>query len=572
MNGAVYSEQAQCHDCYKCVRGCPVKAIRVTVGHATVMPERCIACGACVTACPSGAKVVRDDTALVVQLLENRPRVVVSLAPSFVSEFEGIEAPQLIAALRKLGFLGVSETALGAQQVSAWVARELDSTEGRIMLSTACPVAVDLVQKYHPERVPNLAPVHSPLLAHAELLRAHLGPDIAVVFVGPCIAKKLEAEAHPGLLEAVLTFEELRIWFVQEGIDPAALVPTEEDRFLLGPAAEGALYPVEGGMAEATRINMRGSNTRFMTLSGLGPIQGALRELPEPKGRNIFLELLACEGGCVCGPKASRREAVASRMQVLDYAREEPGACPRTPEAPVASLYRPNPLVETAFGEEEILPVLERIGKRGPEDELNCGACGYDSCRELARAILDGRAEGRMCVSNMRNLAQKKANALLRTLPFGVVILGQELEVIECNEEFVRLMGEDAWLVHETQPDLAGTHLEKFLSFTEYFQKVLDSGEEIIRESIPCGERTLSVTIFTVEAHRVIGALLLDVTETDRRQQQVIEKAQQVIQNMMANVQEIAFSLGRNAAKSEGILNSIIEEFAVRERSGGPDA
>ena len=172
-----------------------------------------------------------------------------------------------------------------------------------------------------------------------------------------------------------------------------------------------------------------------------------------------------------------------------------------------------------------------------------------------------------MCVSNMRNLAQKKANALLRTRPFGVVILGQELEVIECNEEFVRLMGEDAWLVHETQPDLAGTHLEKFLSFTEYFQRVLDSGEEIIRESIPCGERTLSVTIFTVEAHRVIGALLLDVTETDRRQQQVIEKAQQVIQNMLTNVQEIAFSLGRNAAKSEGILNSIIEELAVRDHS-----
>ncbi len=572
MHGAVYSEQAQCHDCYKCVRGCPVKAIRVTVGHATVMPERCIACGACVVACPSGAKIVRNDTALVVRLLETRARVVVSLAPSFVSEFRGLEPARLIAAIRSLGFHGVSETALGAQEVSAWIAQELEGVRGQLMLSTACPVAVDLVQKFQPELVSRLSPVRSPLLAHAELLRAHLGQDIAVVFVGPCIAKKLEAESHPTLLDAVLTFEDLRKWLAQESLDPAALTPGPEDRFLLGPAAEGALYPVEGGMAEATRLNMRSSHTRFMTLSGLGQIQGALLNLPEPADKNIFLELLACEGGCVCGPKVSRQEAVASRMTVLDCAQEELGAYPRRPAVPVLGRYLPNPRHETPFDETSITQSLERIGKRGEADELNCGACGYDTCRDLARAILDGRAEGRMCVSNMRNLAQKKANALLRTLPFGVVIVGERLEIIECNEEFVRLMGEDAWLVHETQPDLAGTHLEKFLPFTEHFRKVLESGAEIIRESLPCRERTLSVTIFTVEAHRVIGALLLDVTETERRQQQVIEKAQQVIQNMLGNVQDIAFSLGRNAAKSEGILNSIIEEFAVRERQGAPDA
>lgn len=572
MNGAVYSEQAQCHDCYKCVRGCPVKAIRVTVGHATVMPERCIACGACVTACPSGAKVVRDDTALAQRLLETRSRVVVSLAPSFVSEFAGIEPARLIAALRRLGFYGVSETALGAQEVSAWVARELDGARGQVMLSTACPVAVDLVQKFHPELVPQLAPVHSPLLAHAGLLRAQLGQDIGVVFVGPCIGKKQEAESYPELLDVALTFEDLRVWLAQEDIDPALMTPGEEDRFLLRRAAEGALYPVEGGMAEATRLNMRGSHTRFMTLSGLGQIRGALRDLPEPTDRNIFLELLACEGGCVCGPKASHRTAVASRMKVLDYAQEEPGACPRSPGAPLENRYRPDPRAETYFDETGMKQALARIGKRGEADELNCGACGYDTCRDLARAILDGRAEERMCVSNMRNLAQKQANALLRTLPFGVVIVGEGLEIIECNEEFVRLMGEDALLVHEIQPGLAGTHLEKFVPFTDQFRKVLDSGEEIIRESVPCRERALSVTIFTVEAHRVIGALLLDVTETERRQQQVIEKAQQVIQNLLTNVQDIAFSLGRNAAKSEGILNSIIEEFAVRERQGGPDA
>ena len=556
--GPVYSEQAQCQDCYKCVRACPVKAIRVSSDHAVVMPERCLACGACVAACPSGAKRVRDDQPRVAALLREGKPVVVSLAPSFASEFEGLGAGRLIAALRRLGFSGVSETALGAQEVSARLARELDGTAGRVWLSTACPVAVDYVRTYLPGRIPDLTPLDSPLLAHVRLLQAGLG-NVRVVFVGPCIAKKLEVEDAPAL-EAALTFGDLRAWLEREGIDPWALEPGPGDTFLLGPAAEGVLYPVEGGMARATALNMATGETRVITLSGLGPIRDGLADLPAPRG-NAFLELLACAGGCVSGPCTARRSAVGARLAVLDVAEEAPDAYPREPAVTLDRSFSPRVPPESRIPAGQLEGALRRLGKEGPGDELNCGACGYDTCRDLARAIVAGRAETRMCVSNLRRLAEKKANALLRTLPFGVVIVDEELRIIESNDQFVRLLGEEAELVAESQPGLCGARIDKLVDFGDRFREVLAGGDELLRQNLASAGGTLSATIFSVEPGRVVGALLLDVTETEARQKEMVGKAEEVIQNMLSNAQEIAFSLGRNAARSEGILNSIIAEF-----------
>ena len=351
--------------------------------------------------------------------------------------------------------------------------------------------------------------------------------------------------------------------------DPGRLRPGPGDRFLLGSAAEGALYPVEGGMAQATALSMTTGRTRFVTLSGIENIRRGLADLPEARGGNLFLELLACAGGCVCGPKASLRSPVRARMSILDRAGTEPGAYPRRPEIGMVRRFGERVPPGPRAAEAGLAAALRGLGKRGPGDELNCGACGYDTCRELAGAILAGRAESRMCVSNLRSLAEKKANALLRTLPFGVVIVDEDLRIIECSESFVRLLGEDALLVHESQPGLAGAHLDKFLPFGAHFRSVLAGGEELLRQNLPHGDRTLSTTIFAVEPGRVAGALLLDVTETETRQQAIIGKAEQVIQNMLGNAQEIAFSLGRNAARSEGILNSIIAEFRGPERTHG---
>ncbi|HEX2948688.1 MAG TPA: [Fe-Fe] hydrogenase large subunit C-terminal domain-containing protein, partial [Armatimonadota bacterium] len=194
VQNPIYSAETECQDCYKCIRQCPVKAIRVENNHAAIVPDLCIACGHCVDICPSGAKRVRDDLSLAQQVVRNSSRVIASLAPSFISEFPDVTPSQMIQALKALGFFGVSETALGAQQVSAHLGTLLDTVEHQLVLSSACPVAVEYVLRYLPAHAEYITRLYSPLLAHCAYIKNIYGEATDVVFIGPCIAKKFDAQ------------------------------------------------------------------------------------------------------------------------------------------------------------------------------------------------------------------------------------------------------------------------------------------------------------------------------------------------------------------------------------------
>ena len=561
MNSPIYSVDAECRDCYKCVRHCPVKAIHVENDHASVAPEACILCGRCVGVCRHAAKRVRDDLPRVRSLLWQNSNVHASLAPSFVSEFPGIRPAQLASALKKLGFAGVHETAEGAERVSQVVAEILDHADSGLFLSTACPVAVDLVVRHQPELAGALTPVMSPMLAHARMLKARFGHDASVVFIGPCIGKKRDADRAPDLLHAALTFEELRRWFTCCGVDPATL-PDDPDDAAPGP---GARYPLEGGMNQTIRdfLKRRDMEDAFVTVSGLEHIASELKSLEhrKPGQPPLFLELLACEGGCVAGPRTSSRNAVAARLDVAAYAR---AIRPRRPASvAIDQAWHPEPVTEPPCTDEDLAATLKTLGKTQPEDELDCGGCGYDRCRALARAIRNGAAEPQMCVSHMRQLAQKKTNALARALPYGLVIADAHLRILECNERFGALFDEPLALAYAARPGLKDADLTRILPFPSLFRSVLDTGREIIRKSVQVEERIYSVTVFNIDPHTVVGALILDVTGTEKRRQQLIEKSRSVIANTTRTVQEIAYRLGQNSAQSELILNSAIELFAA---------
>jgi iron only hydrogenase large subunit-like protein len=320
---SIYTKERECQDCHKCIRECPVKAIRVEDGYARVVPELCIMCGNCVLVCPSNAKRVRDDLPSAKALLASGRKVIASLAPSFVAQFPGVRPAQLIHALKKLGFFAVSETALGAQQVSASVHLLMQSEPQRIWISSACPVVVDFIGKYHPECQPNIFEVLSPLLTHCKMLRARYGDDIATVFIGPCIAKKMEAEQHPELLDAVLTFEDLDGWLSEENIHLAKIAETESDRFQPEDAEEGALYPIDGGTVPMIAGSHEINSSQYMSFSGISNVEQALKGLSEWKPEhNIFFELTACAGSCVNGPKAARNTSVARRRyEIVHYAK-----------------------------------------------------------------------------------------------------------------------------------------------------------------------------------------------------------------------------------------------------------
>lgn len=562
----IFTEKQECQDCYKCVRNCPVKAIRIENGSAMVMAERCVSCGRCVEVCPVQAKRVRDDLGRVRHLLQSGGKVVVSLAPSFVSEFPDCSPERLVAALRRLGFHAVSETALGAQEVSATVAEALRDPVPRILVSSACPVVVELVNKYLPQHAHRITQLCSPLLAHCRLLKQHFGPEARVVFIGPCIAKKLEADAHPDLLDIAISFLDLRRWFEEEKIHPVTLTPGPEDVFQPEAAREGALYPVDGGMIAGIKANCPVTDANFMALSGFENVRDALRDLERiTLDKPLFLELLACEGGCVNGPQTAEAGAtVLKRCQVFNHAAYSPDEFPRQPRVD-AILDRSGPALDTPeYSDRELREALATVGKYRPEDELNCSGCGYASCREFAAALLAGKAEATMCVSHMRKLAQKKANALIQAMPSGVLIVNAGLNVVECNRRFAEILGGDLPDIYDARPGLEGASAERIAPFLiPLVRKVLNGGEDVEHRDLRHDGAVYRVSVFAIEPERIVGAVLQDITEPAVNKDRVIRKAQDVIRRQMETVQKIAYLLGENAAESQVGLNAIIESFSA---------
>ena len=570
----IYTEKHECQDCYKCVRQCPVKAIQVRDAYATIVPEMCVYCGACVSICPNAAKHVRNDLPRARQLIKLPARVYVSLAPSWITEFPNIAAEQMVAALKRLGFTGVSETALGAQQVSAHVAKTLREEPGRILLSSACPTVVAYIQKHKPHLVGAITSLLSPLLAHCRMLRSHLGDNIAIVFIGPCIAKKVEADDHPDLLDLALTFEDLRIWLAAERIDPSTITTGVEDRFEPESAEEGALYPVDGGMIAGIRAHCGVDDGTFMSFSGLEAVENALDGLEEIQSQGLFLELLACEGGCINGPKVTRPgSTVAKRHRVLTTARfPEAAQVPRQPAIDIRCLIEAMPLSQELPSEARLGEVLRSIGKRSIMDELNCGGCGYDSCREFGKALIAKRAERAMCVSWMRQLAFKKANVLIHKMPSAVVIVDGDLNILECNEAFVAVVNQQ--YPAGSTAELEGMSLELLLPFHHLFANVLKNDMDILDRDIRFQDTILHLSIFSIDPHAVVGAILQDITRPSVQKEQVIRRAREVIQKNLATVQKIAYLLGENAAESEVTLNTIIESFSpdkLDPEEGGGD-
>ena len=580
----IYTEIANCRDCYRCVRHCPVKAIRIKDAHAVIIHERCTFCGTCVNECPNAVKAIRNDVDRVTMAFLSKRRVIVSLAPSYVSEFKGVE-DNFVRALYKLGFHAVSETAIGAALVSQALDMYYQEHGSVPFISTACPSVVELVRKYFPEDIDKLAPVPSPLQTHSAYLRKLYGNDIVVVFIGPCIAKKVEADDHPGYPDIALTFREVREWLDEENIDLANMDTGVSVDFVPMKAGKAAAYPIENGQIETSKI----WQNRFIEQEALS-VSGITRVMSSLSGTHTddFLEALNCDGGCINGPGTShedsalvRKKAVAanvfSRLNDPDvfegdeeFAREvmEKGYGILGADMPSAS-----GLEIIDHSEDEILAALRSLGKTKPEDELNCGGCGYPSCRDMARAMLDGLAETEMCVTKMRKDAESKVDILLSTIPHGVVIVDNELNIADCNKRFIDIFEDypDGFLDADGLRSFRGTPVSVFVPFAEKFREQFYMSKPSQYRFRHEG-KVMRVTFFLVESKMLLGAMFEDITTPSVRREAVIEKAEEVIMRSMTTVQQIASLLGDNAAETEIVLNSIIEEFNVHGDTGSDDS
>lgn len=571
----LYTIKNNCQDCYKCVRRCPVKAIKIEDGSAMIVPDLCIACGTCYRVCPAKAKQARNDLTRAKHLVQSGKDVYVSLAPSWITEFEGVSREQMIAAIRRLGFRGVSETALGAEEVSANIAGLLDkaaneapqvSAANRLFISTACPAVVEYINKYVPERTANLTKLTSPLLAHCRLLKTALGKDIEVIFIGPCIAKKIEADRHPDLLSLSLSFTDLRQWLKDENIVLKDIHTSVFDKFVMSKAEEGAAYPVEGGMIETLKPYEQSQKAYLMQITGIENIKRELKNIREEAlDRPIFIECLACEGGCVNGPcTSSKKSGLEKRVEILKESDFSGLAGKRSPSVDITLDYASEAIVQPEHDETDIKRVLASIGKYSIEDEINCGGCGYNTCRNFAKALLDGKAEPEMCVSHMKQQAQRKANALLRCIPSPIVIANAKLSIMEYNDKFIETFwNEDEHADIYDQNNLHGADLRDFINFTNLFSASLDLEQDIHREHVRFNDKLFDVVVFNIDKKQIVGGIIEDVTNMEMKKEQIAEKAKEVIHKNLATVQQIACTLGEHMAETEVLLRSIAKDFAA---------
>ena len=429
---------ARCKDCYKCLRECPIKAIEVKNHQAAIIKDRCILCGHCTMICPQNAKIVHSRKKDVEALLATGDKIIASVAPSFISSFGAMDFSSMRIALCKIGFTDAEETAVGAEVVTAEYRKLLESGKYRNFITSACPAACRMIQMYFPKALKYLAPVDSPMIAHAKILRKRY-PDAKIVFIGPCIAKRREA-FESGIIDDVLTYEELNEIFTERNIIIDEITTLEQKG---GHANLAKIYPISHGIIKS--FDKLPGGYEYMAVDGANRCVDALEHIESLS--NVFLEINTCQDACVNGPCALPHSggSIKATSDVRDYVKSETTARPSAKVSDFGlSFATEYPRIRpsgTPASEKTIEEILRRTGKTKPEDELNCGACGYSTCREKAWAVYNGFADIEMCIPYMRQRAESMAYDIIQNSPEGLVVLDQDMKIIEINNKAKEMLG-----------------------------------------------------------------------------------------------------------------------------------
>lgn len=572
----VFTNKARCRDCNRCVRVCPVKAIRVTGGQAFVEDARCIACGTCVRECPQGAKQFRNDVDRAARILASGGTVAASVAPSFAAVFSPWERKRIPSALRKLGFSFIGETAVGAYPVALKTAECIAQSISDSHVCTACPAVVGYVERYRPEQVGQLLPVVSPMIAHAHMLRDRLGEDTRIIFIGPCVTKKAEAERpeYTHLIDCVLTFRELLEWFNARGV---VLSECEESDFDEEPRGDSRFFPLEGGSLRTAALSTDLLQTGVAFVSGFDEVREAL-DCAGSHEQSLVVEPLFCPHGCINGPGIPKERNVYDRRQdLVAYATKRRTAVeePLSVFPPLQASFIPHPVEdENPITEERIREVMEKTGKVRPEDQLNCGACGYATCREKAIAVIRGMAEQEMCIPYMRRLAEQRTDRIIETSPNGIVILDERLNILSMNPAFRRF-----FVCSEA---VCGRHIS-YLMDPDPFERLASGENDILeltvkhdRYNIICHE-----ILYTLREERQYAGIFVNITNTresqeklDQLREQTIMQARELLDHQISMAQEIARSLGESTAHGEALVENLmklaLDKPEKTERRGRP--
>ena len=548
-------KKSNCRNCYKCIRHCPVKSIRFSGNQAHIVAEECILCGECFVVCPQNAKEIVDETEKVKVLMQSGDPVIASIAPSFIANYPGIGIRGMAEALKKLGFTDAEETARGATMVKKEYDRLLDSGERDVLISSCCHSINLLIQKHYPQALPYLADVASPMQAHCLDIKSRI-PNAKTVFIGPCVAKLDEADRYPGIVDAAITFEELSRWMAEKHVVPVPDLDDYEE-------SRARLFPIAGGIIKSMECKTPGFT--YIAVDGVENCMAALKDLLDGKTHRCFLEMSACAGSCVRGPVMEKYHSspIQDYIAVSNYAGKKDFRVPDSTELPIDKDFeeiRPKLLMPS---EDEITELLHQMGKMKPEDELNCGSCGYNSCREKAIGIYQGKADISMCLPYLMGKSENFSDCILNNTPNGILVLNEKLEVQQINNAAMKIMN------IRSASDVLGAPVVRIMD-PKPFLMVQQSGRNIREEKTFLAEygRYVEETITFSQDYRNYICILRDFTEEaverekkEKISKETVEVADKVVEKQMRVVQDIASLLGETAAETKIALAKLKESI-----------
>ncbi|MBQ4101754.1 MAG: 4Fe-4S binding protein [Oscillospiraceae bacterium] len=556
MANCLTLKKSNCKNCYKCIRHCPVKAIRFSGNQAHIIGNECILCGQCFVVCPQNAKEIVDETEKVRVLLQSGDPVVVSLAPSFIANYEGVGIESMRKALQKLGFYDVEETALGATVVKTEYERMLREEDRDVLISSCCHSINLLIQKHFPAALEYLADVVSPMQAHCKDIKSRI-PGAKTVFIGPCVAKKDEAEHYEGIVDAVLTFEELTKWLEEENV-------VLEQEVQYDPRSKARLFPTTGGILKTMAQNAEGFS--YLAIDGVENCIAALQDIIDGKIHKSFVEMSACVGSCVGGPVMEKyhHSSIRNYITVQNFAGKEDFEVSQPKAVALKKNFEYIERKAQMPSETEISNILRQMGKFKPSQELNCGSCGYNTCREKAIAIIQGKAEISMCLPYLKEKAENFSDVIVNNTPNGLIVLNDKLEVQQINTAARQIMN------IRSANDILGDQVVRILDPTVFMQ-VKDHGLDVKDQLVYLAEykRYVEQTIvYDADSHLIIG-IMRDVTkeQSEREKKEkisrrTVEVADKVVDKQMRIVQEIASLLGETAAETKIALAKLKESIA----------
>ena len=555
MANCLTLKKSNCKNCYKCIRHCPVKAIRFSGNQAHIIGNECILCGQCFVVCPQDAKEIVNEVEKAKVLLQSGDPVVVSIAPSFIANYDGVGIDAMRVALKKLGFYDAEETAIGATIVKNEYERMLEEEDRDIVISSCCHSVNLLIQKYFPVALEYLADVMSPMQAHCQDIKKRI-PNAKTVFVGPCVAKKDEAEYYHGIVDAVLTFEELSEWLKEEKIELEAILDNNDN-------SRARFFPTTGGVLK-TMNEVKGYT--YVAIDGVENCIQVLKDIEKGKIHKCFIEMSSCVGSCVGGPvieKYHHTSNIKDYIEVASYAGDKDFEVTQPKMIELKKVFAYIEQKNAQPSEIEISNILRQMGKFKPSQELNCGSCGYNTCREKAIAIIQGKAEISMCLPYLKDKAESFSDTIVNNSPNGLIVLNEQLEVQQINKSARRIMN------IRSESDILGDQVIRVLD-PSLFMQVLSTGRDVRDERVYLAEynRYVEQTVVHDKDSHLLISIMRDVTDEEKEREkkedisrQTVEVADKVVEKQMRIVQEIASLLGETAAETKIALAKLKESI-----------